>query len=141
MKRFLVLFLLTFISIAIWRISERLSADAIGIALGVLFGVLAGLPVALLVMAAGRRRDDWREESESMRRRGDHGHHSPYAMPMHQPPVIVVTGPGYPGQLGAQSGQVQSNQLLPGGMQAGMPVAHDRRFKVVGEKEEWIDEW
>lgn len=146
MKRLFFLILLVFVGVAAWRISERLSTDAIGMALGVLFGVLAGIPVALLVLASARRRDGWQDEARNQGRRtpevAQHGY------PMQQPPVIVLAGPGYPAmpQNNSHSNNHSNNhsaphRLLsaPHDIQAGQ--AMERRFKVVGEQEEWIEEW
>ena len=145
MKQYLGLAALIFVAIAAWRIAGQLSADALGMAVGVLFGILAGVPTALLVMASGRRRAA--EEETSTRRRQSQG------MPQHpayyggygpgyppQPPVIVLAAPGmgqpgYPQGYGDPYGQ-QRMRALPA------PEAVDvRQFKVVGEKEEWVDEW
>ncbi|MBX3012763.1 MAG: hypothetical protein KF832_14705 [Caldilineaceae bacterium] len=141
MKRLLVLILLCFVGIAAWRISERLSADAIGMALGVLFGVLAGVPVALLVLASARRRERWQDEEPGPARRRGEPDGRAYAMPVQQPPVIVLAGPGYPAQMAQGGGQPAQSRLLPPPQANGYEVPQERRFKVIGEKEEWIDEW
>jgi hypothetical protein len=62
-----------------------------------------------------------------------------------QPPVIVLAAPGmaqpgypqgYPQGYGDPYGQQRMRAALPA------PEAVDvRQFKVVGEKEEWVDEW
>lgn len=44
--------------IVLWRITNDLSADALGMAVGILFGMCAGIPAALLVLVAGRRSDE-----------------------------------------------------------------------------------
>ena len=138
MKRLFFLILLVFVAVAAWRISERLSADAIGMALGVLFGVLAGIPVALLVLASARRRDGWQDEERSSGRRSTEGAHHGYAM--QQPPVIVLAGPGYPAMQQHNSyGAPQRMLAAPHDLSQG--PAMERRFKVVGEQEEWIEEW
>lgn len=133
MKRVIVVAVLIFLGVALWRIGESLSSDAIGMALGVVFGVLAGLPVALLTMAASRRRTEY--ESEFSAHRG--GGAYPYYPP--QPPVIVVTGsqqlPGGQNPVGyLPAGQTPANGAWPG--QRG-----DRVFTVVGEKEGFVEEW
>lgn len=46
------------IGVALWRATDKVSPDAIGMALGVLFGILAGVPVALLVIAGTRRQPE-----------------------------------------------------------------------------------
>jgi hypothetical protein len=139
MKRLFFLILLIFVGIGAWRISERLSADAIGMALGVLFGVLAGIPVALLVLASARRREQWPEEGRTPPRGAPEltGHGYPM-----QPPVIVLAGPGYHPQMPPTPGNQAPGRML---LQAQHDTAHaapgERRFKVVGEQEEWIEEW
>ena len=140
MKRLIVLAGLVFIGVMAWRIGERLSADAIGMALGVLFGIVAGLPVALLVLAANRRRGEREtsERTEGRQRQLPQG----YAYPMQQPPpVIVLAGhgsPQMPNGYGYERGQMPPPYpALP--MHQDAP--QERRFKVVGEQEEWIDEY
>lgn len=142
MKRLFFLILLVFVGVAAWRISERLSADAIGMALGVLFGVLAGIPVALLVLASARRREGWQDEARNQGRRApevaQHGY------PMQQPPVIVLAGPGYPSMPQNNSynnSHGAPNRMLPAPHDLHQGQAMERRFKVVGEQEEWIEEW
>lgn len=160
MKRWVGLAILIFVGVAGWRIGGALSSDALSMAVGVLFGVMAGVPMALLLMASARRRDE-REVSGPL----NHGagpahdpyalqpwhptgsamgysagqparqmHHAamPYPMPPQQPPVIVVTGPQETGTAAYRDG-------IPTGWspQASSP----RRFKVVGEQEAWLDEW
>lgn len=143
MKQYLALAGLVFVGVAAWRIAGTLSADALGMAVGVLFGVIAGLPAALLVMASGRRRD-LEHETGIERRRGAHpGAHggaygaypAGYAPAYAQPPVIVLAGapqtqPGY-------GDPFQARHALP----APPETVDVRQFKVVGEKEEWVDEW
>ena len=53
---------------------------------------------------------------------------------MSQPPVIVVTGAPQAAQ--AQAGPQQ--RYLPSPNDISLDA---REFKVVGEREEWIDEW
>lgn len=150
MKRFMMLLVLVLVGVVTWRLSERLSADAIGMALGVFLGILAGLPIALLVLAATRRREreqeGWSDEPRNNSRRGELPHGYPAAMP--QPPVIVLAGPGYPQQgQGASNGQwptandPYNRPLLPPPGQHTIDMPQERRFKVVGEKEEWLEEW
>lgn len=146
MRQFMGLAALMFVSVAAWRIAGQLSSDAIGMAIGVLFGVLAGVPAALLVMASGRRRrtEEEEEESSPRRRQPQHMPHYPgyygQGYPQ-QPPVIVLAAPTAPQQPGYgypdPYGQPQRMRpALPG------PETVDvRQFKVVGEKEEWVDEW
>jgi hypothetical protein len=133
MKRIVVVAILIFLGAGLWRIGESLSSDAIGMALGVAFGVLAGLPVALLTLAAGRRRTEY--EAEFSGRRPDSAY--PYYPP--QPPVIVVTGgPQLPGAQ-SSSGYLPTMQGDGGEVWAGQRA--NRVFTVVGEKEGLVEEW
>ncbi len=144
MKRLIVLGALLFISIAAWRIGERLSADAIGMALGVLFGIIAGLPVALLVLASNRRREErteYRQPDGRQHQQLPQGYH--YQMPQ-QPPVIVVAGhPGGQMPNGYGYGGYERGGMQPAypALPAPQDAPQERRFKVVGEQEEWIDEY
>lgn len=150
MKRLIVLSGLVFLGVATWRIGGRLSADAIGMALGVLFGVLAGLPVALLVLASHRRRerqeDDARYEGGFSGQQGRRALPSGYGypMPMQQPPVIVLAG----GPGGMQQGNGYGYQqpyppqrMLPSPHEMAQELPQERRYRVVGETEEWVEEW
>jgi hypothetical protein len=155
MRQTIGLAALVFVGVAAWRIAGQLSADALGMAVGVLFGIMAGVPTALMVMASSRRRAVEEEETPTRRRQ------QPQNMPQHpgyyngyapggygpgyapQPPVIVLAAPGM-GQPGYPQGYPQGYgdpyqqrmRALPA------PEAVDvRQFKVVGEKEEWVDEW
>lgn len=153
MKKLVLLSGLTFFGIGAWRIGTQLSADAIGMALGVLFGVLAGLPVALLVLASNRRRDrheeDFGFEEGYPGRQGRQRALPPgygYPMPMQQPPVIVLAGgpngmqQGNGNGYGYGSGYPQQRMLpAPHGIEQEMP--QERRYRVVGETEEWVEEW
>ena len=62
MRQYVGLAALIFVGIGAWRIAGQLSADALGMGVGVLFGVMAGVPMALMVMASGRRRAVEEEE-------------------------------------------------------------------------------
>jgi hypothetical protein len=158
MKRMIGLGGLIFIGVVAWRIDSRLSADAIGMALGVLFGVLAGLPVALLVLAANRRRDRREEEEAYGTPHGAQGRQRAlppgYGYPMpQQPPVIVLAGHpgmmpqgnpnpnGYGQGYGYEQPYPQQQRMLPGPQGMGQEMPQERRFKVVGETEEWIEEY
>lgn len=148
MRQYIGLAALIFVGIAAWRIAGQLSADALGMAVGVLFGVMAGVPTALMVMASGRKRAAEEEETSSRRRQSQamaqypaqYGGYGPGGYPPH-PPVIVLAGPGmgqqgHPQGYGDPYGQPQRTRALSG------PEPVDvRQFKVVGEKEEWVDEW
>ena len=143
MRKVAVVSIIVVFGILVWSIGNRLSADAVGMAVGMTFGVLAGVPTALLVMAGGRRNADYGEQDEEEREpqrlaQGAYGYPPPY-----QPPVIVLTAPQAQPQWSPAS-TVDSvgypvRQALPGPGAPGAPGG--RSFKVVGEKEEWIDEW
>lgn len=136
MRQFMGLAALIMVGVAAWRVTDGMSSDAISMAVGVLFGVIAGIPAALLVMASGRRqaRD---EESDDPRRRQAQQHPAYYGPGYVQPPVIVLAQPGAQAAQGYGSPYDQrARPALPA------PTAVDvRQFKVVGEKEEWVDEW
>lgn len=145
------------VGVFVFVVGQRLSADAIGMAVGVLFGVLAGIPAALLMVAAGRRRevefeDDAEDEfSEAYPVHRGRGQAAYGAMPA-QAPVIVFappappTGAPYAGYTdhyvppqAPQHAHMASQRALPG--PAAAPSDGRRAFKVVGEQEEWITEW
>lgn len=160
MKRLLILAALIFVGALGWRVGSSMSSDAMGIAVGVVFGVLASIPAALLMLVAGRRnerRQEWDGKGEGEGRRGRGGQ-----QPRGQgqgpgqydgyPPVVIMTPPSMPmpqGQAnpyanyyGNQNGgqMPQTNQMaLPGPDGGQMPS--QRQFRVVGEEEEWVEEW
>lgn len=152
MRQIFGLAALVFVGVAAWRIGGQLSSDAIGMAVGVLFGIMAGVPTALLVMASSRRREPEPENDERMARRkqqaqmhpayqGGYGHYP-------QPPVIVLAAPGgqapqgYGQPYGQGYGQGYGNLYQQPLRALNAPDTVDvRQFKVVGEKEEWVDEW
>jgi hypothetical protein len=159
MRQWIGLAALVFVGIAGWRIAGQLSADALGMAVGVLFGVMAGVPAALLVMASGRRRAqaEAEEADAPLRRRQPQGHPGHLGYPQQgypqqgypgynpgyaQPPVIVLAAPGMP-QQGGYPGYGQDPYGAPQRMRALPPpeTVDVRQFKVIGEKEEWVDEW
>lgn len=133
MKQVILVGIMAAVALAAWRIGSQLSSDAVSMAVGVLFGVLAGVPTALMVLASSRRREENRERRDESahwqgRQRGQYGGYLP------QPPVIVVTG----APQSAQGQPMQQQRFLP----SPNDIAIDaREFKVVGEREEWIDEW
>ena len=156
MKQLAVVTALMIGGILAWLFASRLSADALGMAVGLLFGVLAGIPTALLVLASGRRRraEDDEEDEESSAQGygqapyGQRGLRQPYGQPYpYQPPVIVLAAPQaapapapqWPHPQTVDSVGYPVRQALPG---PGAPAAPGGRvFKVVGEKEEYLDEW
>lgn len=135
MRQFIGVAALIVVGVAAWRVTDGMSSDAISMAVGVLFGVIAGLPAALLVMASGRRARD--EERDDPRRRQAQQHPAYYGPGYAQPPVIVLAQPGMQQAQGYGSHyDHRGRPALPA------PAAVDvRQFKVVGEKEEWVDEW
>ena len=142
MKKLVALLLIVFVGAAGWSVGSRLSSDALGMSVGILLGVMAGMPVALLVLAAGRggRRDEEPDYPPDYAVRGNP--YGGYGQP--QPPVIILAGPGMAPQQ--PSGYPQGGYMAGGypalpNPDAQMPPSSGRRFKVVGEKEEWIDEW
>ncbi len=128
MKGLVLVFGMVILSIMGWRVGSQISSDAVSMAVGVMFGVLAGVPMALMVLASSRRRQVEDDEMYGQGRKGGYGGYFP------QPPVIVVTG-------GPQQGQVQDPRALPPPYSMPNQTINAREFKVVGEKEEWIDEY
>ena len=147
MKNFIGLILLVFVGVLGWRIGGSLSSDAVSMAVGVLFGIMAGIPTALLVLASDRRRNNAQEEQRreaSGRDRNPYGPYSPGGNYPQQPPVIVLTGAptaqsaGYGVSIQPDARGFQQTPAWPGDQQQ---ERTPRKFKVVGEKEEWVDEW
>ena len=152
MKQLAVVTALMIAGVLAWLFASRLSADALGMAVGLLFGVLAGVPTALLVLASSRRgrRDDDEEEDEAGSQGYGHNGYGQRALGQHfpyQPPVIVLAAPQaapapapqWPHPQTVDSVGYPVRQALPG---PGAPAASGGRvFKVVGEKEEFLDEW
>ena len=138
MKQIFSLMLLIFVAAVGWRIGGSLSSDAMGMAIGMLFGIMAGIPTALLVLASERRREQPRNAGEKERTHDRHGQ-LPYA----QPPVIVVTGtptqlPQLPPTIAHQNG------AAPFPHQADWSASSapaQRTFRIVGERDETLDEW
>lgn len=141
MKKFIVLVALVIMGAFAWGIGSKLSPDAIGMGLGVLLGVLAGVPAALLLMVSNRQRgrQDDEEAPHNMRQ-------LPPGMAGYPPqaPVIVLAGHGMaaPPQQQSPYGPQAGYPALPGPQAGGVEMAaEERRFKVVGEQEGWVDEW
>lgn len=142
MKLFFGTAVLVFVAVAAWRVGGSLSADALGMAVGVLFGVVAGLPAALLVIASGRRREAERDDQSERHKQSLPAYSGGYPPGYGQPPVIVLAGNGIQppqgyGQGYGQGYPAQNHYALP----APRETVDVRQFKVVGEKEEWVDEW
>ena len=119
MKQFLIVVLAVLFGVVLWRIGERLSADAIGLAVGVIFGVLAGLPAAVLVLANSRLREERRHERRPVQAQNGYAG---------QPPVIVLTG----GQSAPQALHEPQN-TTPVGWRTHQ--AQERQFRWVGVPE------
>ena len=152
MKQLAVVTALMIAGVLAWLFASRLSADALGMAVGLLFGVLAGVPTALLVLASSRRRqheDDEDDDEAAPQGYGQSGYgQRAFGQPFpYQPPVIVLAAPQaapapapqWPHPQTVDSVGYPVRQALPG---PGAPAASGGRvFKVVGEKEEFLDEW
>ncbi|MFN8495360.1 MAG: hypothetical protein U0350_47620 [Caldilineaceae bacterium] len=146
MKKLLGLILLVFIGVIAWRIGGSLSSDAVSMAVGVLFGIMAGIPTALLVLASDRRRNEQAEMRREPygRERGPYGgypQNSGYLPYPQQPPVIVLTGAPstQSANYGANPSVESQHYFQP--PPADMAGRRARQFRVVGEKETWVDEW
>ena len=127
MKGMVLIVLMIVLTVAGWRVGNQLSSDAVSMAVGILFGVVAGVPTALMVLASARRRGNEEDDAYGRSRHGTMGY-------MPQPPVIVVTGT-------PNGQQMQDQRALPPPHAMHGQTIDAREFKVVGEKEEWIDEW
>jgi hypothetical protein len=137
MRKYILMAGLLFVAVVGWRLAERLSADALGMALGVLFGILAGIPTALLVLVSARRRDSYAEDPRGAMRGRQLGYGPDYPALPQQAPVIILTGNGTPAQMGAQPMHgYQAQYALP----APAEFAPQRQFRLVGEKEEIIND-
>ncbi len=134
MKKILLLATLIFVAVIAWRIGEKLSSDAISMGIGVLFGVMAGVPTALILIISSRGRRDY--DDAPAHDRGAHPHYPQLAA---QPPVIVVTGHGLPAQSAAQQPGYGGNPAQ--GQQGWDQPRPERKFKVVGEQEGWVEDW
>jgi hypothetical protein len=143
MRRFLLLALLVVMGVMTWRLGSALSSDALGMAVGVVFGVLAGIPTALLVLATNSRHRAQEEEElyERYERRQQRQDRQLPAYP-YQPPVIVVAGAQAP-QAAPQGAPLPGHgpYYVPNHQGNSWEPAQSsqRRYKVVGEREEWIE--
>ncbi len=139
MKKVVAVCVLVLLGAGAWYIADRLSSDAIGLALGVIFGVMAGLPAALLVVASSRRSREFDDD-----RRGGREGQPGYGYPqMPQPPVIVVTG--MPQQMLGGNGATNGYQVVDAPGRLALPTLQSqpasRPYRMVGEKDEWVEEW
>jgi hypothetical protein len=140
-----MLALLVVLGVMTWRLGASLSSDALGMAVGVVFGVLAGIPAALLVLATNSRRRqeeyDRDERLERYERQDRYGRGADRQLPAYpyQPPVIVVAGAQAP--QGAQPPLPQGHgpYFVPNQSNSWEPPRTERRFRVVGERDEWLE--
>lgn len=134
MRRFLMMAALVGFGVMVWRIGTMLSSDAIGMAVGMVFGVMAGVPAALLVLATSRRSDERQAEDAYAPVRSDRQLPAyPY-----QPPVIVVTGGQAPQAQPHPAQLANPPYFVPSNTNGWDTQRGERRFKVVGEREEWV---
>jgi hypothetical protein len=142
MRQVAAILVLGALAVAVAYVGSRLSPDAIGLAVGVLFGVLAGVPVALLVLLAQRRSGDRQPPAPAeadARLRGQAGYPGGY-----QPPVIVLAGSAMPQIQQTSTVESYGNPVYAPGRHAlpgPVPTEAGRKFRMVGEQEEWIDEF
>jgi hypothetical protein len=143
MRRLFLLGCLIFVGVLGWRLGERLSPDALGMALGVLFGILAGIPTALIVLTSARRRDEDDRDDDPHGRSRSTAYPADYRGVSHQPPVIILAGNGAPAPYGQPHNYGATNPypMMEGQARPALPGPTQRQYKVVGEKEEWLDEF
>lgn len=135
MRRLIGLAALVFVGVLAWRVGGMLSTDAIGMAVGMVFGVLAGMPAALLVLATDRRRHREDEGADDDYNRVPHRQLPSYPQP---PPVIVVTG-AHPQPAPSQQPVHNSPYHLGSNPAAWNSPRPERQFRIVGEREEWVE--
>jgi hypothetical protein len=128
MKGFVLIIGMMLLGVMGWRVGSQISSDAVSMAVGVMFGVLAGVPMALMVLASSRRRQAEDESTNGAGQRGGQGGYYP------QPPVIVVTGAPH-------QGQAHDPRSLPYPHSMPAQTIEGREFRVVGERDEYIDEY
>lgn len=150
MRKLTLLAGLMVLGLLTWRIGGALSSDALGMAVGMVFGILAGIPAALLVLATSSRRRELERDEDERYERYHQGRDRQLPAYPYQPPVIVVAGaqqaqpPAYappyapPGSAPYYVPPQPSNWGAGnGGAEAGGQGG--RRFKIVGEREEWME--
>jgi hypothetical protein len=127
-----------------WFLASNLSSDALGMGVGVIFGVLSGIPTALLVMASGRRRsydDDGALDADRREQPLVIVLAAPRAQAQPQTPRVQETHYHYhAGQSGPppvswtaqQRGELMHGQAQP-------PAQQGRVFRIVGQREEWVE--
>lgn len=113
---------------------QKLSADALSMGVGLFFGILASIPAALLVLAASRRGES--RESSPPAPRGGHSLHGGQG---YQAPVIVLAPPMH-GYGAPPPGPAMDQHYLPPSHQI-VDSRAGRKFKMVGEEEEWVEEY
>ena len=147
MKKILAVGFLLFLCAAGWEIGGRLSTDAIGLALGVLFGVMAGIPAAMIALMASRR-NEYQPHPQAQSRYDQQQALMQRGFGAQQPPVIILAGAPMQQMAGQQPMHYQreapSYNVIDG---TAYPVAQSnvqqapRQFKLIGEKEEVIEDW
>lgn len=148
MKAYLGLALLVFVIVAGWRIGNSLDSDALGMAIGMFFGILAGIPTAILMLLSSRRQERKQNQQSSHGQPMQNGQPMQHGQPMQNPtpypqqPLIIVTG----GQPSGQPNNVPPNsgfahQQIDTEDSFSKQQQQERKFRVVGESEEWLDEW
>lgn len=151
MKAYLGIALLIFVLVAGWRIGNSLNSDALGMAIGMFFGILAGVPAAILMLLSNRRQER-KQNQQPPHRQPQHGQPQ-YGQPQHgqpmqnpapypQQPLIIVTGgqpTGQPNNASQNSGF--AHQQITPEESFSEQQQQERKFRVVGESEEWLDEW
>ena len=104
-------------------VGQRMSSDAMAVAVGVMFGVAASIPASLLIVAATRgRRPEYGRAADP---------------PPVQTPQIYIVNPGTQGGQKAAAPWLQAGLPAPTDFFPGQPP---RRFKVVGDDEQWLEQ-
>lgn len=150
MKKLIAMIVLVFVGTAGWRLGNNLSSDAVSMAVGIFFGVLAGIPTALLVLASERYKTDRAARNANFTLHDSPHRQLPQPSP-HQPPVIILNGNDTTRSLPQNAYLPEGNQYHPHSgyampdwqtndwAMAASSQRPSRRFKVVGEEEEWLE--
>lgn len=118
---------------------SRLDPHAQGMAIGMVFGAMATVPTALLVLASNRRRPADDEDDVGG-----------YTQPVVQnpPPPLLAERTTVTERLYGQPGtgivrrEEPSARVVPQLPTLSRPdTTNGRKWKVVGEKDGWLDEW
>ena len=119
MKQFSLGVGLCILAFLVWRFAMSLSSDALGMAVGVVFGILAGIPTALLVLASQRRREPDKDDSAP------------------DGAVYIVYNTHTDNRQLTITPQTAGGMPLLADRQRELAAARERRFVVIGEREEW----